>query len=217
MDEVPAIIRRWQDPGTWQTVQALTTQAAGLDSQAVKLGNDARFLLDRGDIGQAVPLKAEADHLRNCAANVLRQRAALADQFMQIERWVRDHRPELLEFVPTAIFDGDCSEAIRDLKRLESRLREPATAERNVKRRKKPRMTQPEVAAHWQEVMAGDDRDLIAEYLTLGEVELAKKSAVLGTHGGLLKSSNNVTSPCGNSIGRTVDCSNWLFKLFISI
>lgn len=126
MNAILEIIQRWQDPGPWATVKALATQAAELDSQAVKLGGDARFLLDRGDIAAASEVKAEADHLRKCAANVLGQRSELASQFIQIENWVREHRPELLEFVPIAAFSGEPSEAIRDLKRLESRIRKPA-------------------------------------------------------------------------------------------
>ena len=124
MNAILEIIQRWQDPGPWATVKALATQAAEFDSQAVKLGGDARFLLDRGDIEQARQLKAEADHLRNCAANVLGQRSELASLFRQIENWVREHRPELLEFVPMATFEGEHTEAVRDLKRLEARLRE---------------------------------------------------------------------------------------------
>jgi hypothetical protein len=93
---------------------------------ADNLGADARICLDRGDIAAASELKAEADHLRKCAADVLGQRSELASQFMQIENWVREHRPELLEFVPIAAFSGEPSEAIRDLKRLESRIRKPA-------------------------------------------------------------------------------------------
>lgn len=128
MNAILEIIQRWQDPGPWATVKALATQAAEFDSQAVKLGGDARFLLDRGDIEQARQLKAEADHLRNCAAGVLKQRHERASEFMQIENWVREHRPELLEFVPIAAFSGEPSEAIRDLKRLESRIQKPAAA-----------------------------------------------------------------------------------------
>jgi hypothetical protein len=48
---------------------------------------------------------------------------------MKIESWVREHRPELLEFVPIAAFSGEPSEAIRTLKRLESGLRKQAAAE----------------------------------------------------------------------------------------
>jgi hypothetical protein len=129
MNAILEIIQRWQDPGPWATVKALATQAEKFDSQAVKLGGDARFLLDRGDIEQARQLKAESDHLRNCAANVLNQRHERASEFMQIENWVREHRPELLEFVPTATFEGEHTEAVRDLKRLESRIRKPAAAE----------------------------------------------------------------------------------------
>ena len=140
MNAILEIIQRWQDPGPWATVKALATQAAEFDSQAVKLGGDARFLLDRGDIEQACQLKAEADHLRKCAAidsellkkltgeecaaSVREQRSELASEFMQIENWVREHRPELLEFVPMATFEGEHTEAVRDLKRLEARLRE---------------------------------------------------------------------------------------------
>ena len=123
MNAILEIIQRWQDPGPWATVKALATQAAEFDSQAVKLGGDARFLLDRGDIEQARQLKAEADHLRNCAANVLGQRSELASLFRQIENWVREHRPELLEFVPMATFDGETTEAVRLLRKLESELR----------------------------------------------------------------------------------------------
>ena len=129
MNAIREIIQRWQDPGPWATVKALETQAAEFDSQAVKLGSDARFILDRGDIAAASELKAEADHLRKCAADVRRQRSELASQFMQIENWTREHRPELLEFVPIAQFEGEPSEAIRTLKRLESGLRKPAAAE----------------------------------------------------------------------------------------
>lgn len=118
------LVRRWQESGTWQTVQALNTEANGFKCQAHKLGADARFILDRGDVATAGELKAESEHLRNCAANVLRQRSELAGEFMQIENWVREHRPELLEHVPTAEFSGDCSDKIRELKRLEGRLRE---------------------------------------------------------------------------------------------
>lgn len=127
-NDVLQLVRRWQDPGTWQTVLALNTEATGFESRSDKLGSDARFILDRADIEQARELKAESDHLRNCAADVRRQRAELASQFMQIENWVREHRPELLEFVPIPKFDGDPSNAIRDLKRLESRIRKPQTA-----------------------------------------------------------------------------------------
>jgi hypothetical protein len=178
MNAILEIIQRWQDPGPWATVKALATQAAEFDSQAVKLGGDARFLLDRGDIEQARQLKAEADQLRNCAADVFGQRSELASQFMQIENWVREHRPELLEFVPIAQFKGEPSEAIRDLKRLESRIRKPAAAKMptaNRPRRTKPPMPQRKVEEHWLTVMNSGNRDLIQEYLTLAETKLATK------------------------------------------
>lgn len=120
------LVRRWQDPGSWATVDALAANAADFATIADNLGADAKLILDRGDVAQAQTLKAESDHLRNCAADVRRQRAELAGQFMQIENWIREHRPELLEFVPIPKFDGDPSDAIRDLKRLESRIRKPA-------------------------------------------------------------------------------------------
>ena len=120
------LVQRWQDPGTWVTVDLLAANAADFEAMADKLGADARFILDRGDATQARTLKAESDHLRNCAADVLRQLGEMAGQFMQIENWVREHRPELLEFVPSAQFGGDPSAAIRELKRLESAIRKPA-------------------------------------------------------------------------------------------
>lgn len=120
------LVRRWQDPGKWVTVEALGFNAADFEMMADNLGADARLILNRGDVAQAQTLKAESDHLRNCAADVRRQRAEMAGQFMQIETWVREHRPELLEFVPIPKFDGEPSDAIRDLKRLESRIRKPA-------------------------------------------------------------------------------------------
>ena len=147
MNAILEIIQRWQDPGPWATVKALATQAAEFDSQAVKLGGDARFLLDRGDIEQARQLTAEADHLRNCAAGVLKQRHERASEFMQIENWVREHRPELLEFVPIAAFSGEPSEAIRDLKRLESRIQKPAATE-------PPSIPVVRTFSQWQELLS---------------------------------------------------------------
>ena len=122
-------IQRWQDSGTWQAVTALSEQALQFDAEADQLGTDARLLLDRGDVEQASQLKSEADHLRNCAATIRQHRSRLAGELCGIEHWIRNHRPDLLEFVPTAQFDGDHSEAIRDLKRLESRLSVPPAAE----------------------------------------------------------------------------------------
>ena len=40
---------------------------------------------------------------------------------------------------------------------------------------KRPRMPKQKVEEHWREVMNSGNRDLIQEYLTLGEIELAKK------------------------------------------
>lgn len=170
------LVRRWQDPGSWVTVDALAANAADFEAMADKLGADARLMLDRGDATQARTLKAESDHLRNCAADVLRQRAEMAGQFMQIENWVREHRPELLEFVPSAQFGGDPSAAIRDLKRLESAIRKPAAAadKPRAKRRTKPPMPVGKVQEHWNEVLASGNRDLIQEYLTLAETKLAR-------------------------------------------
>ena len=172
------LVRRWQDPGTWNAVESAGTNAAELQLQADKLGSDARFMLDRGDVAAAQELKAEADHLRNCAAVVRQQRFERVSEFMQIENWVREHRQELLEFVPIPKFDGDPSEAIRDLRRLESRIRAGDHTGRAADvvspRRTKPRMPVQQVDAHWREILASGNRDLVATYLTLAEIELAK-------------------------------------------
>lgn len=128
-EQILATIRRWQDPGTWQTVNTSAELTSQFDAEANKLGGDARFLLDRGDTEQASELKSEADHLRHCAATIGQQRSELIRGLFDVEHWIRNHRPDLLEFVPTAQFDGDHSESIRDLKRLESRLSVPAAAE----------------------------------------------------------------------------------------
>ena len=141
------LVRRWQDPGSWVTVEALGFNAADFEAMADNLGADARICLDRGDIAAASELKAEADHLRKCAADVLGQRSELASQFMQIENWVREHRPELLEFVPIAAFSGEPSEAIRDLKRLESRIQKPAATE-------PPSIPVVRTFSKWQELLS---------------------------------------------------------------
>lgn len=177
-NDVLQLVQRWQDPGTWQTVQNLTRYADELQSQADKLGADARLILDRGDIAQARTLKAESDHLRKCAASdsklledltgekhaasVLQQRAEMAGQFMQIESWVREHRPELLEFVPIPKFEGDPSAAIRDLKRLESRIRKPAaeTAAGHPGQPKIIPIVDPEIQAVFEAVQKSDPETL---------------------------------------------------------
>lgn len=52
------------------------------------------------------------------------------------------------------------------------------------KRRIKPRMPKAKVEAHWREVLNSENRDLIQEYLTLGEIALANK---IGTSRGTLR------------------------------
>jgi hypothetical protein len=52
------------------------------------------------------------------------------------------------------------------------------------KKLKRPRMSKQKIESHWREVMNCGNRDLIEEYLTLGEVKLAKK---IGTSRGTLR------------------------------
>jgi len=127
MDTVVEIIRRWQDPGTWKTIARLSSDEETLREHSTELGRDARFWLDRGNATESAKMRMQSKHHQDCAGTVREQRNELIHQFLQIENWIREHRPELLEFVPPATFDGDPSEAIRDLKRLEAGLMKPAT------------------------------------------------------------------------------------------
>jgi len=52
---------------------------------------------------------------------------------------------------------------------------ESAACSVKTKRRTKPRMTVHQVQAHWLEVVASGNRDLIQDYLTLAETKLAKR------------------------------------------
>lgn len=62
---------------------------------------------------------------------------------------------------------------------------QPVATGKPKKRTRKPTMGKEKVAAHWKEVMTSGDRNLIAFYLSAGEVELAKK---IGTSRGTLRS-----------------------------
>lgn len=164
MNDILAAIRLWQDPGTWQAVRELTALAAGFDEQCLRLAADSRLTADG-------TLKTEADRLRNCAADIRRQRSELIDEFILIERWVRRHRPELLEFVPTAEFSGEPADAIRDLRRLESRLLSgdiAGTRAQDAGRARtagSPRRKVADVNALIRAAMESSDRATVEKYL----------------------------------------------------
>jgi hypothetical protein len=67
---------------------------------------------------------------------------------------------------------------------LEELMDDKPVAEKQKKRRRKAPMPKPKVEEHWREVMSSGNRDLIHEYLTLGEIALAKK---IGTSRGTLR------------------------------
>jgi hypothetical protein len=95
--------------------------------------------------------------------------------------------------IPFREFESTRTIAVRMLERWIQRFEgllteaaavQPATTQKR-QRRTKPRMPKEKVEAHWQAIVSSGNRDLIQEYLTLGEIALAKK---IGTSRGTLRS-----------------------------
>jgi hypothetical protein len=121
--ETLELVRRWQDPGLWSVLSQLAEQAESYQRNAERCGSDTRMLLDRGDISAAVELKSESECYRNAASGVRQQRSGLISEFLQIESWVRENAPALIECVPVADFsNADVPGIVAGLRKLESRL-----------------------------------------------------------------------------------------------
>lgn len=112
-----------------------------------------------------------------------------ADEILELNRQFTAASEQIGIQIEAVYTNGKCERTGRDL-RFEDwidepkQAAEPNAATQKAQRRKKPRMPKRKVEEHWQTVMDSGNRDLIEEYLTLGEIALAEK---IGTSRGTLR------------------------------